>query len=254
VTTDLVGFVAATFCRGIPVVYCPTSLLAMVDASIGGKTGLNTPYGKNLIGSFYQPKAVFIDPLVLKTLPKELFSEGMAEAIKHALLTSQVMVDDLLNNSQAIMTLEPTVLIKMISENLKVKKHYVELDEKETAGPRKLLNLGHTVAHGIEKLSQHQVNHGQAVGLGLIAEAKMAQAMDIANQNVVDTIIKLLNAFNLPTKLQENFDQEELIAALMHDKKNSNGEIHCCFLETIGQPYIKNGRFSHAVNPELIKL
>ena len=253
ITTDLVGFIAATFCRGIPVIYIPTSLLAIVDASIGGKTGVNTPIGKNLIGSFYQPSAVFIDPLVLNSLPKHLFYDGMAEVIKHALLADNILIELLQTQTAAILNLEPAVLTTMITHSLQVKKQLVEVDEKELTGPRQLLNLGHTLAHALETVSNYQLSHGQAVSIGLVIETELALKLGICQPALLTLITALLFLYQLPTQLPKHYPLSGLIAALSHDKKNKAQQIHFCFLQKSGEPYIQDHQYSHPVSPAIIK-
>lgn len=251
VTTDIVGFTAATFCRGIPVIYMPTTLLSMVDASIGGKTGVNTSYGKNLIGQFYQPSAVWIDPQVLGTLPKFLWTEGMAEIIKHALLESHPLWSLLLDESEAIKQHKPATIEQLIQASLTVKKKLIEQDERETRGPRRLLNLGHTVAHALERVSHYHMRHGHAVALGLLAEAHIATIQGIASTHLPTRIQHMLHTYQLPTQLSSEYRCQSLIKAMRYDKKNQQGAIHCCLLQDIGKPYVQNG-YSQAIAPDIV--
>lgn len=253
ITTDVVGFTAATFNRGIPVIYIPTTLLAMVDASVGGKTAVNTGYGKNLIGQFYQPSAVVIDPDVLQTLPTPIFAEGMAEVIKHALLADSELWYQLRQHHRSIEQLEPYRLQQMIARSIVIKKKLVEQDEQEKRGPRQLLNLGHTVGHALERVSQYTLRHGEAVALGLIVEAQIAVQLNIALSHLPDQIKELLNTYHLPTQLTDPYANDELIQAMRYDKKNQAQAIHCCLLSDIGQPYVDNNRYSHAIEPHIIR-
>ncbi len=253
VTTDLVGFIAATFCRGVPVIYCPTSLLAMVDASVGGKTGVNTPAGKNLIGSFYQPQAVLVDPRVLATLPRELFYDGMAEVIKHALLADPVLFEKLMEQVQTLLRLEPELLVEVITTSIAIKQHIVEQDATECKGPRKLLNLGHTIAHGLELVSQHQLSHGQAVAIGLALETQLAVKLGFCQQELLNKLKQILEIYHLPTAINFPIDQQALLSSLQLDKKNISDEIHFAFLADLGKPYIINEHYTHAVSTEVIR-
>lgn len=253
VTTDIVGFTGATFYRGIPVIYVPTTLLAMVDASIGGKTAVNTSYGKNLIGQFYQPRSVWIDPHVLTTISPSVYSEGIAEVIKHALLGHSQLWHLLANHSEAIKQQEPQTLLKLIRYSLQIKKQLVEADEKETYGPRQLLNLGHTVAHALEKVYNYQISHGYAVALGLIVEARIAELQGVAVSQLTDSIVSLVKLYQLPIALPKPVNRKTLIDAMYFDKKNRNNAIHCCLLQDIGQPYIFQGQHAHAVPQQIVE-
>lgn len=253
ITTDVVGFTAATFNRGIPVIYIPTTLLAMVDASVGGKTGVNTDYGKNLIGQFYQPSAVVIDPDVLQTLPAPIFAEGMAEVIKHALLADSELWYQLRQHHRSTEQLAPDRVQHMIARSITIKKELVEQDEYEQRGPRQLLNLGHTVAHAIERVSHYTLRHGEAVALGLIVEAYIAVGSNIAPSHLPDKIKELLATYQLPTQLSTAYATDELIDAMRYDKKNQANAIHCCLLADIGQPYVVHNRYSHAIDPQIIR-
>ncbi|MDA9271809.1 3-dehydroquinate synthase, partial [bacterium] len=165
VVTDLVGFLAATYCRGLPVIYVPTTLLAMVDASIGGKTGVNTPHGKNLIGTFTQPQAVFMDINTLNTLPENEWHNGMAEMIKHSLIADATIFKLLQQNVEKIIQRDAIFLIDMIHASCLIKKNIVEQDEQEQ-GLRQLLNFGHTIGHAIETIEHYRLSHGEAVAIG----------------------------------------------------------------------------------------
>lgn len=252
VTTDIVGFVAATLYRGVAAVYIPTTLLSMVDASIGGKTAVNTHYGKNLIGQFYHPYAVLIDPNVLQTLSHITFAEGMAEVIKHALIGHGALWSLLDSQAEHIQQLDMAYVIPMIEYSLQVKRDLVEQDEKERKGPRQLLNLGHTVAHAIELISNYQIQHGQAVAIGLVVEAHIAVILGIAMVDLPNQIVDILQRYNLPVKLPSEYDLVKLVKAMYSDKKNQNQAIHCCLLRSVAQPYIVEQSFSHAISEDVI--
>ncbi len=220
VTTDLAGFVAATFCRGLPLVYMPTTLLSMVDASIGGKTGVNTRFGKNLIGSFYQPNAVFIDPMSLRTLSKKQLRIGMAEVIKHALLVDPDFLETVAQSSEKVFSVDLAFLSNMIAKNAEIKAAIIEKDEYDH-GMRQLLNIGHSIGHALESVSDYSLSHGDAVSLGLVAEAHIAELLGIADAGYRKKLITLLKKYKLPTRLLTPYNHDEIIKALQHDKKKS---------------------------------
>lgn len=223
VVGDLTGFAAATYLRGVPVLQIPTTLLAMVDSSVGGKTAIDLPAGKNLVGAFHQPSAVLCDPDVLSTLPADVFRDGCAEVVKTAVLFDRALFDHL-HAHGADFDRE-----MVISRCVAHKRDVVCRDEFDT-GERQLLNLGHTVGHAIEKCSNFTVSHGKAVAIGtaVMARAFCAEA---------DEIVALLRAFGLPTDTA--FSPEELAAAALSDKKRSGGEITLVVPERIGRASLK---------------
>lgn len=238
VTGDLVGFFAATYQRGIPFIQIPTTLLAMVDSSVGGKVAYNHPKGKNMIGAFYQPKAVFADTLYLETLPEREFACGIAECLKHGLLGDKDLFDWMINNAEAIKTKQADILSELISRNVGVKARIVTEDEKEQ-GTRALLNLGHTFGHAIEVTAGYgNVLHGEAVALGCIAAAYASKEMGHISQADVDLVKAAFEAFNLPVKT-DLAPVSELIAATEHDKKAEGGKTKFILMKSIGDAYIE---------------
>jgi len=220
VVGDLAGFVAATLHRGCNLVQIPTSLLAQVDSSVGGKTAINHKSGKNLIGSFYQPTQVLIDPETLKTLDKRQFSAGMAEVIKYAFIHDKSFLPWLEQNAQAIIDFDLSVLEKMISHCCKVKAAVVSQDEKET-GVRVLLNFGHTFAHAIEYISGYgQWLHGEAVSVGMLLAARLSVENKLMEPELFDRLRALLNLFDLPLELPDDFSATQLLDSMYRDKKN----------------------------------
>lgn len=248
VVTDMAGFIAATYCRGIPVIYVPTSLLAMVDASIGGKTGVNTPAGKNLIGSFTHPAAVFIDPTLLASLDEVDYFGGMVEAVKHGLICAPDYFDDITKGWSLVEGRDPDFLGKIIETSCRIKQSVVEGDERET-GLRATLNLGHTIAHAIEAVSDYKIAHGPAVALGLIGEAKMANHMgllgDPAFGQVKDTLKPYLQKFDHGYK---HLGIDDLVNAMVLDKKSRGKKAGFVLLSAIGSCHLNEG--SHVVFPE----
>ncbi|MCL2576515.1 MAG: 3-dehydroquinate synthase [Defluviitaleaceae bacterium] len=212
VVGDLTGFTAATYLRGLPFVQIPTTLLAMVDSSVGGKTGIDIPAGKNLVGAFKQPATVLCDPDTLKTLTPEIFSDGMAEVIKHGMIRSEKLLQILLEKPIH------ENLPEIIEANVKIKRDVVQKDEFDT-GERQLLNFGHTIGHAIEKLSNFEVSHGNAVAIGMSMVTRAAVKKCVCPQECQSTLEKLLEKFNLPCKA--NFTPEEIYTAALSDKKRT---------------------------------
>ena len=234
VTGDITGFLASIYMRGIPFVQIPTSLLAQVDSSVGGKTGVDIPQGKNLIGTFYQPRAVFIDTDVLQTLPKEEFLGGMAEVIKYGASIDADFFTWLGQNREAILALDPTVIVPMIRRCCEMKASVVEQDERES-GLRRILNFGHTIGHAVEAASGYQLIHGFAVAIGMRAVAELAVRGGYADQSVAESIVQILRAYNLPTEIPPGFDRETLRKYLLSDKKTIGGRVFFVLPEIIGK-------------------
>lgn len=233
VTGDITGFLAAIYMRGIPFVQVPTSLLAQVDSSVGGKTGVDIPQGKNLIGAFYQPSAVFIDTAALNTLPSEEFLGGMAEVIKYGAAIDADFFSWLGQNRQAILALDPTVVAPMIRRCCEMKASVVERDERE-GGLRRILNFGHTIGHAVEAASGYRLIHGYAVAIGMQAAAELAVRSGYADAGVATDIFALLQAYNLPTAISQEYDPVTLRSYLQADKKTIGGRIFFVLPEQIG--------------------
>ena len=234
VTGDMTGFLASIYMRGIPFVQIPTSLLAQVDSSVGGKTGVDLPQGKNLIGAFYQPKAVFIDTEVLQTLPRNEFLGGMAEVIKYGASIDADFFSWLSQKQVAILGLDPPAIAAMIRRCCELKAKVVEQDERE-GGLRRILNFGHTIGHAVEAASGYRLNHGFAVAIGMRAAAELAVRIGIADSSVVAEIVQLLRAYHLPTDIPPEFDRAALRAYLSVDKKTVGGRICFVLPERIGK-------------------
>lgn len=247
---DMTGFGAATWLRGINFVQIPTSLLAMVDASIGGKTGVNHPQGKNLIGAFYQPRLVYIDPAVLKTLPEREFQAGMAEVIKYGVIWDSELFT-LLEEAEdlsSIDRLSTALLTQIIQRSCQAKVDVVSQDEKE-AGLRAILNYGHTIGHGVESLTGYGViNHGEAVGIGMEAAAKISHHLGLCDQSLGDRQRQLLVKTKLPTEIPPTLAVDDVLASLIHDKKVKAGKVRFILPTAIGKVEI-----SDAVTDGVIK-
>lgn len=231
---DLAGFAAASYLRGIECQQVPTTLLAMVDSSVGGKTGINIGAGKNLVGAFHQPRAVFVSTDLLGTLPPREFAAGMAEVIKYGLLGDAALYADL-----ATHTLEPGApeLAAVVRRCCAAKARIVEADEFETAasGGRALLNLGHTFAHAVERVAGYGVYlHGEAVAVGLVAAARLSRELGLVDPETVNGIEQTLTAHRLPVRLREARPVAALVAAMARDKKVRAGQLRFVVLEAIG--------------------
>jgi len=252
ITTDIAGFIASTYCRGIPIIYVPTSLLAMVDASIGGKTGVDTPYGKNLIGTFYQPRTVFIDIDTLKTLPEKEFKNGLVELIKHAIIKDKKLFYFLLKNVTKIKKRFKLDLESSILTSCKIKKFIVERDEQDL-GMRQLLNFGHTIGHALEQVSNYKLSHGMAVAFGIIAESYMALKLGILSNDKFEKIKDIFKQFNIHvTKLDEAYSKKAIKQALLMDKKNINQTPRFALIKDIGSAYFGATGYTSVVPDNII--
>lgn len=230
VTGDITGFAAATFLRGVALCQIPTTLLAQVDSSVGGKTAVDLPEGKNLVGAFYQPRLVLIDPDVLSTLPKATFADGMAEVVKYGCIKNRGILD------MIRMPRYKEQIGEIIYECVKIKRDIVEIDEHDN-GLRMILNFGHTIGHAAEKLGNYTaLTHGQAVAIGMVAAMKLSQAMGETN-DLDDYLAALLTEIGLPTELP--YDREDVFRALLSDKKKMGGTIHFIRVRTLGRAEIE---------------
>ncbi len=239
---DMTGFAAATWLRGINFVQVPTSLLAMVDASMGGKTGVNHPQGKNLIGAFYQPRLVFIDPLVLKTLPEREFRAGMAEVIKYGIIWNLGLFDQL-ESAPSLDRLEklPEGLLEtLINQSCQAKVDVVSQDEKE-AGLRAILNYGHTVGHAIESLTGYsQINHGEAVALGMVVAGRLAVHLGLWSGADAERQDAVIRKAGLPTQLPSSLSPRAIWTCLQTDKKVKAGKVRFILPTAIGEVIISD--------------
>lgn len=237
---DLGGFAAASFNRGLPLVMVPTSLLAQVDSSVGGKTGVNHPRGKNLIGAFHQPIGVWIDIATLNTLPDREFLSGLAEVVKYGVILDPEFFDYLEHHAEQAVARDPAVLAHLVARSCRLKADVVEQDEFEQIGLRAVLNFGHTIAHAIENVAGYgEYLHGEAVSIGMIAEARLAQTLGWIPQEITDRLTQLLKRMQLPTTLA-TADMDALLAAMQHDKKNQSGRIRFILPQALGKMAMTN--------------
>ena len=239
VVGDLAGFVAATFLRGMPFIQVPTSMAAMVDASIGGKVAVNLPQGKNLVGAFYQPRMVLADVSALSTLGKRELAEGCAEAIKHGLILDRELFDIFEEHAEDLMDLRRDISTEVIRRSVAMKAQVVTEDERETLGRRILLNYGHTIGHALEAATDYgQYLHGESVSVGMMGAAHISHEMGMITEEVVLRQRRLLERFNLPPKAP-NVDPQRLLRAMELDKKTEGGAINWVLLEDVGRAVVR---------------
>ncbi len=254
---DLTGFLASVILRGIRYVQIPTTLLSQVDSSVGGKTGINSKNGKNLIGSFFQPSAVFIDPLTLKSLPQKDFLAGYAEVIKYSLINDKKFFFWLNKNIQNILNLELNVIKKIIIKCCKKKANIVKLDEKEK-NIRILLNLGHTFAHSIEAETKYTIRHGEAVSVGLLMAMELSRLENLSSYKDVELLESHLKKSKLPIKLKDlkknfNWKPENLINNMNSDKKINRGNIRFILCNGIGNTKVKENITKNVIKKSIEK-
>lgn len=253
VVTDLSGFVAGTYGRGVPFINYATTLLAAADASVGGKTAVDTPLATNLIGLFNQPEKVYIDIATWRSLPEREVRSGMAETIKHACLASEDMFEFLEENLDDIMHFMPFACEYIAENNCQIKYKVVMQDEKE-AGLREVLNLGHTVGRAIETVSNYRLLHGEAVAIGLVAQAMLSENYGYMNHEQVERVIALIQKAGLPVSIPEYIDREELVKKLYTDKKVRNGKLRFVLQKGIGNVVeFSPGVFAMAVEEDVAR-
>jgi 3-dehydroquinate synthase len=234
---DLAGFVAATYMRGIPIVQVPTSLLAMIDASIGGKTGVDTQAGKNLVGAFHPPAGVLVDPQLLATLPLRELRTGFAEALKHGAIADRGYFDSVVSAIPKVLYGRGAAgdsLTDVIVGSIAIKSGIVARDEHE-GGVRKILNFGHTIGHAIEMLSGYELAHGEAVAIGMTLESSIAERVGIAKQGTAAEIRSALSAAGLPVSMPAGMDADRILEVMQADKKVRAGSLQYALPRAIGE-------------------
>ncbi|MFZ2396299.1 MAG: 3-dehydroquinate synthase [Smithella sp.] len=246
VVGDVTGFIASVFMRSVPYLQIPTTLVAQVDSSIGGKTAVDLPHGKNLLGTFYQPCAVFTDLSFLETLPEKEFNNGLSEIIKYGIIDDEKMFHTMENNMEAIKSKDPKIVLNIVEACCRIKKSIVEIDEKDQ-GLRHILNFGHTLGHALEIMSQYTITHGEGVALGMIAAARLSEKMGYLESNEAKRIEALIRDAGLPGKIPETFSADNIIAALRMDKKKKGDMVRFVLLKKIGMPFIIG-----SIKPEMI--
>jgi 3-dehydroquinate synthase len=248
VVGDLAGFAAATYLRGIPYLQLPTTLLAQVDSSVGGKTGIDHPRGKNLIGAFYQPRAVLIDLATLRTLPRRQLLAGFAEVVKYGAILDADLFAFLEQKLAQVLALDTAVLQHVVRRCCELKAQVVERDERES-GERAVLNFGHTIGHALESVTGYtRFLHGEAVAIGMVAEARVSAALGLCRPEVVGRLRALLERAGLPVELPADIDSEKLAGAIELDKKVRGGKVKFVALEALGRT-----RFVLLTNREIVE-
>jgi 3-dehydroquinate synthase len=236
---DLAGFVASTYKRGMGLIQAPTTLLAQVDSALGGKTGVNMPDGKNLVGTFYQPHAVVADVSVLESLPEDDFASGLGEVVKYGAIMDKELLEILIDNRNEILRRDPEILSRVVERCLRNKARIVEEDEREEERKREVLNFGHTIGHAIETCSMHKVPHGQAVAIGMVEEARFAVREGFLDDQSLQSLISILLMFGLPTSIPADVNVKEFEDVILQDKKMRQGQLLLPILIELGRTELK---------------
>lgn len=252
VVGDVAGFVAATYNRGIPYIQVPTTLVACVDSSIGGKAAVDTPYGKNLIGAFYQPWRVYIDVNTLRTLHEKEIREGLAEVVKYGVIKDKNLFEYLEKNIDHIFSFNTDALIHIIKRGCEIKGQVVELDEKES-NLRKILNFGHTIGHAIENISDYKISHGEAISMGMVTEGKIALELGFWKLDEYERLVSLFNKTGLPTKPPHSLDLSRMINTMKLDKKARQRRIEMVLPRKIGAMVEVDGSYGIKIEEGLIR-
>lgn len=251
VTGDLAGFVAATYLRGIPVVQVPTSVVAMVDSAVGGKTGVDTPAGKNLVGAFHPPAVVLVDPEAVVTLPRRQRAEGLAEAVKHGAIVDADYARAVGREAQALLSGDVPAVERMVVGSIRVKSQVVSRDERE-GGLREILNFGHTLGHALEAASEYGVTHGEAVAVGMVLEARLGERVGCTHPGTATELTELLEAVELPTAPPPGLDLQRARAFLTADKKVRKGRPRFVLLSRLGAVDDTGGGWARPVDDEAV--
>jgi 3-dehydroquinate synthase len=237
VVGDLTGFLASIYKRSVPYVQIATTLVAQVDSSVGGKTGIDLPEGKNLLGTFYQPRAVFIDLALLKTLSDKDFKNGLAEIIKYGIISDEEMFELLEQERAAVVERQLPVMRTLVERSCRIKARIVEMDEQE-GGLRRILNFGHTIGHAIEAASDYRLTHGEAVAIGMAAAAKMSYRLDYLDERSCERIVGVIRQYGLPTEIPGDFSTRAILGFMASDKKAVGARLHFVLIRKIGVPFV----------------
>ena len=253
VVGDIAGVVAATYLRGIPYVQIPTTLLAMIDSSIGGKTGIDTEAGKNLVGAFHQPALVVADVATLASLPDKQLAAGIAEAVKHGAIADADYATRIADGAGEIQARDPEAIARLVQRSMEIKAEIVVADEHEQ-GRRAVLNFGHTVGHAVEAVSRYRLLHGEAVAIGMVVEATLGEALGITKSGTAGTLDAILRQFDLPTRVPDALPADRVMQAMRHDKKNRAGAIRVTLLRSLGETARSGAdEWTHAVDVETLE-
>ncbi len=240
VVGDMAGVLASIFMRGIPFVQVPTTLLAQVDSSIGGKTGVDLPAGKNMLGTFLQPRAVFVDLAFLDTLPPREFANGLAEIIKYGIIEDPGLLAALEEETQDLQSRDAALMERLVSTSCRIKKGIVEVDETEK-GLRRILNFGHTVGHAIEAESRYVIPHGESVAMGMAAAALISEKQRYLSAEDRERIVSVIGRAGLPVRIPQALDTERMLSHIKTDKKKEGEKIHFVLLRKPGMPFVNGG-------------
>lgn len=253
VVGDVAGFAAATFLRGVPYVQVPTTLLAQVDSSVGGKTGVDLPQGKNLVGAFHQPRGVLVDPQVLQTLPRRELRAGLAEVIKYGIIYDADFLEALIADRTRLLRREDGALTRAIARSCEIKASIVRQDETEQ-GLRAILNFGHTVGHALEAATRYRrYRHGEAVAIGMMTEALIGAGMGVTPPEAVEAVQAALRAFGLPAGFPADVPAEAILEAAQRDKKNRGGRLHVVLARRIGEVFLCGNVPKEAIRAAIAK-
>jgi 3-dehydroquinate synthase len=253
VVGDVAGFLAATYLRGISYVQVPTTLLAMIDSSIGGKTGIDTKAGKNLIGAFHQPALVVADVATLASLPDKQLAAGIAEAVKHGAIADADYATQIAGGAGEIQARDPETMARLVRRSMEIKAEVVAADEHEQ-GKRAVLNFGHTVGHAVEAVSSYRLLHGEAVAIGMVVEAGLGESLGITKSGTAGTLDAILRQFDLPTRVPDAWPADQVMQAMRYDKKNRAGATRMTLLRSLGE-IARSGtdEWTHAVDMDTVE-
>jgi 3-dehydroquinate synthase len=251
VVGDLAGFVAATYMRGVPVVQVPTSLVAMIDASIGGKTGVDVEVGKNLVGAFHAPNLVVADPEVIRTLPRAERAQGLVEAVKHGAIMDGPYLENLELNMPALLDGEVEPVERAVARSVELKAEVVSADERES-GRREILNFGHTLGHAVEGVSGYGMPHGAAVAVGMFLEARLGEELGVTEVGVAERLARIAGTLEIGIELPDGAAPNRIMSYLGLDKKARHGHPRFVLLSRIGLVHRTDDRWSHVVDENLI--
>jgi 3-dehydroquinate synthase len=252
VAGDMAGYVAATYTRGLPYIQVPTTLVACVDSSIGGKTAVDTQHGKNLIGAFHQPWRVYIDVNTLLTLNEKEIREGLAEVIKYGVISDEELFSFLELNMESVFSYDMGALTRIIKRGCEIKGEVVEKDERES-NLRKILNFGHTVGHAVENLSEYKISHGEAISIGMAAEGKLAVRMGLWKEEELGRLVRLLTKAGLPTTMPGHMRTEDIIDTMKLDKKSRGGRIEMALPAAMGRMAEIKGSYGLKIEEPLLR-
>ncbi len=237
VVGDLAGFVASIYKRSVPYVQIASTLVAQVDSSVGGKTGIDLPEGKNLLGTFYQPRAVLIDLSFLRTLSDKDFKNGLAEIIKYGIISDEEMFSLLEQKRDAVIQRQLPVMKTLVERSCGIKAHIVEMDEQE-GGLRRILNFGHTIGHALEAASDYRLTHGEAVAIGMVAAAQISDRLNYLDERSYERIVDVIKQYGLPTDIPGDFNTKEILGFMASDKKVVGARLYFVLIKKIGVPFV----------------